>query len=155
VANPLAPAIGTTDASPSNREGGSECETETTRPEPAQARRSVIQLAAGPTPDEDTEVEVQEDRKPARPEPGRRAAQRRRRRRERALPPNAKHPWVSKTQFLLYLRCPYAFFQIDAGYVAPAVMIDELGERLIEEGIEFEQSVTSTAVPLQAGVDFE
>jgi hypothetical protein len=55
----------------------------------------------------------------------------------------------------LYLRCPYAFFQIDAGYIAPEVMVDELGERLIEEGIEFEQSVTSTGVPLPAGVDFQ
>lgn len=98
---------------------------------------------------------MQEDREPARPERPQREPPRRRRRRDRTLPPNAKNHWVSKTQFLLYLRCPYAFFQIDAGYVAPDVMVDELGERLIEEGIEFEQSVTSTAVPLPAGVDFE
>ena len=71
------------------------------------------------------------------------------------LPPNAKNHLVSKTQFLLYLRCPYAFFQIDVGYLSPTVMVDELGEQLIEEGIEFEESVTSAAAPLPAGVDFD
>ncbi len=78
-----------------------------------------------------------------------------RRHRARALPPNAKNHWVSKTQFLLYLRCPYAFFQIDAGYLPAAAMVDELGEQLIEEGIEFEQGVTATVAPLPAGVDFD
>jgi hypothetical protein len=72
----------------------------------------------------------------------------------RALPPNAKNPWVSKSAFRLYLRCPYAFFQIDSGLVTREAMIDELGEQLIADGIAFEQSVVSAAVPLPPDVDF-
>jgi predicted RecB family nuclease len=75
--------------------------------------------------------------------------------RTRALPPNAKNPWVSKTQFRLYLRCPYAFFQIDSGALAPAVMIDELGEQLIEQGVTFEQTVISEIAPLPPEMSFE
>ena len=52
----------------------------------------------------------------------------------------------------MYLRCPHAFFQIDSGLVAREAMIDELGEQLIADGIAFEQSVASTAVPLPPDV---
>jgi predicted RecB family nuclease len=75
--------------------------------------------------------------------------------RSRTLPPNAKNPWISKTQLRLYLRCPYAFFQIDSGALAPAVMIDELGEQLIEQGVTFEQSVISEIAPLRSEISLE
>jgi predicted RecB family nuclease len=125
-------------------------ETERSRPEPpSHGPRSAdpFQPAGRPIPAEDTRV--REDREPARRGP------RRRQRRNRTVLPNAGNPWVSKTQFLLYLRCPYAFFQIDAGYLAPDVMVDELGERLIKEGIDFEQTVTSTTTPLPPEVDLD
>ena len=61
--------------------------------------------------------------------------------------------WVSKSDLTSYLRCPYAFWQIDSGALAPAEAIDALGERLIEEGVRFERSITEQAVPLPPEVD--
>jgi predicted RecB family nuclease len=55
--------------------------------------------------------------------------------------------WVSKSDVTSFLRCPYAFWQIDSGAVAAADAIDALGERLIEEGVMFEQSITAGVPP--------
>jgi hypothetical protein len=55
---------------------------------------------------------------------------------------------VSKSNVTSYLRCPYAFYLIDSGALSPADAIDALGERLIEEGVAFEASITAQAVPL-------
>lgn len=63
--------------------------------------------------------------------------------------------WVSKSNVTSYLRCPYAFYLIDSGALSPADAIDALGERLIEEGVAFEASITAEAVPLPADVDLE
>lgn len=61
--------------------------------------------------------------------------------------------WVSKTHVTSFLRCPYAFYQVDSGALSPTDAIDALGERLIEEGLEFEQSITAQAVPLPPEID--
>ncbi len=69
--------------------------------------------------------------------------------RRRRRPPS----WVSKSDVVSYLRCPYAFWQIDSGALAPELAIDPLGERLIEEGVAFERSVTTEAEPLPPDLD--
>ncbi len=69
------------------------------------------------------------------------------RRRRRAL------SWVSKSDMTSYLRCPYAFWQIDSGALTPADAVDALGERLIEEGVSFERSITAEVVPLPPEVN--
>jgi predicted RecB family nuclease len=68
-------------------------------------------------------------------------SQPRARRRRRSL------SWVSKSDLTSYLRCPYAFWLIDSGALAPEEAIDALGERLIEEGVSFERSITTEAQP--------
>lgn len=62
-----------------------------------------------------------------------------------SLPPRRRRSlsWVSKSDMTSYLRCPYAFWQIDSGALMPGEAIDALGERLIEEGMTFERSVTA------------
>lgn len=67
--------------------------------------------------------------------------------------PQRRLNWVSKTDVVRYLRCPYAFWQIDSGALAPEAAIDALGERLIEDGVAFEGTVTAEARPLPPGVD--
>jgi predicted RecB family nuclease len=61
--------------------------------------------------------------------------------------------WVSKSDVTSYLRCPYAFYQIDSGALSPTEAIDALGKRLIEEGVAFEPSITAEARPLPPEVD--
>lgn len=61
--------------------------------------------------------------------------------------------WVSKSNVTSFLRCPYAFYMVDSGALSPAEAIDALGERLIEEGLAFEASITSEAAPLPAEMD--
>jgi|SRR5579875_817495 len=71
------------------------------------------------------------------------------RRRSRSRGPS----WVSKTDVTSFLRCPYAFYQIDRGALAPSDAVDALGERLIDDGVAFEHSITAGTVPLPAGLD--
>ena len=74
------------------------------------------------------------------------------------LPPRrSRRPlsWVSKSDVTSYLRCPYAFWQIDSGALMPSDAIDALGEKLIEEGMEFERSVIAEAVPPAPKVELE
>jgi hypothetical protein len=57
--------------------------------------------------------------------------------------------WVSKTDLTKYLRCPYAFYLLDRGFVTfEDNTITELQVRLIREGIEFHDGVEAKAVPL-------
>jgi predicted RecB family nuclease len=67
---------------------------------------------------------------------------------ERPPQPQRTRTWVSKSDLIRYLRCPYAFWMVDSGRLAPQLAIDQLGEQLIQEGVAFERSVTSVAQPL-------
>ena len=58
-----------------------------------------------------------------------------------------RRDWVSKSDLISFLRCPYAFWQIDSGALAPADAIDELGTQLIDDGREFHEMVESQARP--------
>lgn len=55
--------------------------------------------------------------------------------------------WVSQRDIQLYLRCPYAFVQIDRRLLPREVMVDELSERLMKEGLAFHTDVYATAMP--------
>lgn len=54
---------------------------------------------------------------------------------------------MSKTDLVSFLRCPYAFWQIDSGALAPEDAIDELGRRLMDDGRDFHEMVSSLAKP--------
>jgi predicted RecB family nuclease len=54
--------------------------------------------------------------------------------------------WVSKTDLINYLRCPYAFYMIASGQVAREDTVSELQIRLIEQGVEFQTAVELKAV---------
>jgi predicted RecB family nuclease len=49
--------------------------------------------------------------------------------------------WVSKTDLLRYLRCPYAFYLVDSGQIAFEATINEQQVRRIEEGVQFQVGV--------------
>jgi len=55
--------------------------------------------------------------------------------------------WVSKTDLATYLRCPYAFYLLDRGLVAPEDAVTELQVRLIDQGVEFQAAVEARAAP--------
>jgi predicted RecB family nuclease len=48
---------------------------------------------------------------------------------------------------LRYLRCPYAFYMLDRGLIGFHDTVNEQQARLIDEGVAFQESVESTAVP--------
>ena len=54
--------------------------------------------------------------------------------------------WVSKTDLMRYLRCPYAFSLLDRGAVSFPETIDNVQARLINEGTAFHRGVEASAV---------
>jgi predicted RecB family nuclease len=63
--------------------------------------------------------------------------------------------WVTKTDMVRFIRCPYAFVQVDSGLLAPEELLDPVSVQLIDEGTEFHVDVLATAEPLPAGVRLE
>jgi len=61
--------------------------------------------------------------------------------------------WVTKTDLTRYLRCPYAFFQLSQGMVAPEDLLDDMAIKLIDDGVRFERDVVQDAVPSPVGLD--
>jgi len=61
--------------------------------------------------------------------------------------------WVSKTDLIRYLECPYAFAQLDRGIITPADLVGAVGEQLIDAGIDFHENIVAAAVPLPENVD--
>jgi predicted RecB family nuclease len=49
--------------------------------------------------------------------------------------------WVSKTDMTSYLRCPYAFWQVDRGALTQNDTFDEITVRLIEDGVGFHEAI--------------
>ena len=60
----------------------------------------------------------------------------------------AEPSWVSKSDVVGYLRCPYAFWQLDQGLVAPAAALDAIGAQLVADGNHFHTAVAEPARPL-------
>jgi predicted RecB family nuclease len=61
--------------------------------------------------------------------------------------------WVSKTDLTSFLRCPYAWWQIDQGLISVGEIIGPLDERLIEDGNVFHQEVEAMASPIPGDAD--
>jgi predicted RecB family nuclease len=61
--------------------------------------------------------------------------------------------WVSKTDLLRFLRCPYAFVQVDRGLLLPEDLIDPLSQQLIDDGNEFHRAVLTETIPLPDSTD--
>lgn len=63
------------------------------------------------------------------------------------------HQWVSKTDLTSFLRCPYAWWQIDQGLISVGEILGPLDERLIDEGNAFHQKVEASATPVPSDAD--
>jgi predicted RecB family nuclease len=61
--------------------------------------------------------------------------------------------WVSKTDLTSFLRCPYAWWQIDQGLISVEEIIGPLDEQLIEDGNVFHQEVEAMASPIPGDAD--
>lgn len=55
--------------------------------------------------------------------------------------------WVSKSDLVTYVRCPYAFSLLDRGEITREEAMSELGVLLAQEGVAFEQDVQA-ALPV-------
>jgi predicted RecB family nuclease len=55
--------------------------------------------------------------------------------------------WVSKTDLLKYLRCPYAFYLVDSGRVPFEGTVNKQQVRRIEEGNEFQATIEAAVAP--------
>src|SRR5713101_4029538 len=53
--------------------------------------------------------------------------------------------WVSKTDLMTYLRCPYAYYLHYSGRVAFKDTVTELQEHLIQRGVDFHAAVGAKA----------
>jgi predicted RecB family nuclease len=56
--------------------------------------------------------------------------------------------WVSKTDLTRYLRCPFAFVQVDRGMLTEDQLFDPISRQLIDDGVDFHEQVLATAVPM-------
>ena len=52
-----------------------------------------------------------------------------------------------------FIRCPYAFVQVDRGLLMPEVLIDPTSQQLIDDGNEFHEGILAQAEPPPDGVD--
>lgn len=55
--------------------------------------------------------------------------------------------WISKTEFVRYLRCPYVFWLVDTGQIKAEDAWTSLQARLIAEGREFQERVIGALPP--------
>src|SRR5713101_3958167 len=61
--------------------------------------------------------------------------------------------WVSKTDLVTFLRCPYAFWLLDTGQVRFRDTVDVLTARLLKQGTVFHEGVAREAMPLPRDTD--
>lgn len=61
--------------------------------------------------------------------------------------------WVSKTDLLRFLRCPYAFYVLDKGLIEFQDTIDEHQATIIEQGFAFQSSIEAEAKPLPQSIE--
>jgi predicted RecB family nuclease len=64
-----------------------------------------------------------------------------------------RRDWVSKSDLVRFLRCPYAFVQVDRGLLLPEDLVDPLSQQLIDDGNAFHEGVLADALPLPEGMD--
>jgi predicted RecB family nuclease len=57
--------------------------------------------------------------------------------------------WVTKTDVIRYLRCPYAWFLQDRGEISFEETVDEFQLQLVQAGVQFHTEVERGAIPIQ------
>ena len=74
-------------------------------------------------------------------------------------PPRDKRParkpndWVSKTDLISFLRCPYAWWQVDQGLLSLDEIFGPLEEQLLADGSAFHEEVGAMALPTPEEAD--
>lgn len=63
--------------------------------------------------------------------------------------------WVSKTDLTSFLRCPYAWWQIDQGLISVEEVLGPVAEKLVEDGDAFHRDVEAAALPAPEGIDLQ
>lgn len=58
--------------------------------------------------------------------------------------------WITKTDLITFVRCPYAFSLLDRGLITRDDMVDEFQVRLLNEGLRFQRAVEAKAVRIDA-----
>jgi len=66
----------------------------------------------------------------------------------------SKDKWVSKSDMMAYLRCPYAFWLLDTGQIQFSETLGSNGPRLLAEVEAFEEEVLADTTPLPPNTDF-
>jgi predicted RecB family nuclease len=56
--------------------------------------------------------------------------------------------WLTKTDLSRWVRCPYSWWLLDTGQITFAETVDEFRARLIDQGVEFQDLVESSAMPI-------
>lgn len=64
-----------------------------------------------------------------------------------------KNRWVTKTDLLRYIRCPYAFWVLETGQLSFAQTVTPQQAGLIDAGIAFQQKVEAVAKPIVVDVE--
>ena len=63
--------------------------------------------------------------------------------------------WVSKSDVAAFYRCPYAYWLVYSGQVAPDQAVSEVQAMQFERGIAFQEQVESAALPESAEAEAE
>lgn len=55
--------------------------------------------------------------------------------------------WVSKTDLIRYLRCPYSFYLLDTGQITFEDTLTEQQAELVQDGVTFQSEIETDVVP--------
>lgn len=69
--------------------------------------------------------------------------------------PDLDKSWVSKTDLIRFIRCPYGFYVLDKGLVEFEDTIDEYQASLIEQGVAFQSAIEAEAKPLPEPIELD
>lgn len=60
--------------------------------------------------------------------------------------------WVSKTDLVTYIRCPYAFWLLYRGRIDREALVSPFSRRLVDDGIAFQEHVVAKASPARGSL---
>jgi len=65
----------------------------------------------------------------------------------RSAIPRTKDSWVSKTDLIRYLRCPYSFYLLDTGQITFEATLTKQQAELVQDGVTFQSEIETDVVP--------
>jgi len=68
---------------------------------------------------------------------------------------NHDKSWVSKTDLIRFIRCPYGFYVLDKGLVDFEDTINEYQSTLIEQGVAFQSAIEAETKPLPEPIELD